>query len=100
MQIESLGLHDATLVEIKVLWKERLCVLRLAMPSSVTSDLTFWNISAVNIPANQPWGPSVSINKTVTKDGGKYEIEMQSGDVLRITASNITFDPVATRQST
>jgi hypothetical protein len=90
--IETLPLHDSTLRAIEVSWANAECVVRLSTADYPDCELVFAAVSEVVITKRQPWGPSVSINTVVERAKNQYEIEMQSGDVLRIAASNISFN--------
>jgi hypothetical protein len=93
--IEAFPLHDATLKTIEFSWADAVCVLRLATSEYPEYELVFGGIREVFIPHKQAWGPSVSINSVTECGEGCYEIEMQSGDVLRIVASHFSFNPVS-----
>jgi hypothetical protein len=47
-------------------------------------------VTDIAIPRGQPWGPSVSIN-AATADGKIYQLEMQSGDCIKVTAERFAF---------
>lgn len=98
MEIEKLPLHDATLKSVELVWADSTCTLYLATDAFPNCALIFSGVSEAVLPKAQPWGPSSSING-FKGQSGLYEIEMQSGDVLRIIASNIAFDTDATRWS-
>ena len=53
----------------------------------------FTGVSALHIPRDNPWGASVSINSICRGRDGLFEIEIQSGDVIRIAATDWAFDP-------
>lgn len=90
--IDSLSLHDATLREVEVSWAKAECVIRLSTADFPDCELLFTGISEVIIPKQQPWGPSSSINTLTEQAANHYEIEMQSGDTLRIASSKISFN--------
>jgi hypothetical protein len=83
---KELPLHDATLHTICIDWRTGVCMLALETGSG-PRDLIFEGFVSIAIPRAHPWGPSVSIMGVSERDGG-YEIEMQSGDVLRIGAAS------------
>jgi hypothetical protein len=83
---KDLPLHDATLHTIRIDWRAGVCTLMLDAASG-SHELIFTGLLGIAIPREQPWGPSVSINDVRERDGG-YEIEVQSGDVLRIVAES------------
>jgi len=91
MEFEKLSLHDATLLEIRCEWKASQCLFSLST-SHGNSELVFEGVTDISIPHNNPWGPSVSVNETRKLPESAYEIEMQSGDLIRITAKSWRFD--------
>ena len=92
MEIDTLPLHDATLKAVEFDWAASTCTVYLATSALSNCALIFAEVSEVALPKKQPWGPSSSVNTATARDAGIYEIEMQSGDILRIAASNIAFD--------
>jgi hypothetical protein len=87
---EDLPLHDATLTDVHLDWLAGTCALLLSRTSG-QYELRFNGVSDLAIPRRQPWGPSVSINSLRKDSSGLFEIEMQSGDILRISASSWSF---------
>jgi hypothetical protein len=85
MEFEKLSLHDATLQEFRCEWETSQCVLEFRT-SRGNKRLVFEGVTDVSIPHKNPWGPSVSLNETRMSRDAIYEIEMQSGDVIRINA--------------
>lgn len=87
------GLHDATLESMALHWSSGEAVLRIR-----TGDLTHplrvivaSGVRRFGCDRQLPWGSSASINEvhgpTATSDGGTVlELEMQSGDLIRIDA--------------
>jgi len=49
----------------------------------------------LTLPHTQPWGPSSSINSASQRNEGQYEIEMQSGDIIRIDARDVKLTSIA-----
>ena len=96
-EFESLKLHDAPLDWIEILWEEKLC--RFYIHAFVEKDkdasphlLEFQSVTSINMPHQEPWGPSFFIN-SAKYESGCYQIEMQSGDVIAITATGYSFTP-------
>ena len=87
------GLHDATLESMELRWSSGEVVLRIR-----TGDATHPQhvvvasaVRRVGCDRQMPWGFSVSINDVrgptaADDDASVLEIEMQSGDLLRIEA--------------
>ena len=92
--------HDATLVQSKLLWKEGAGELefRLCTRESTIAVIRFEGLIEFNCPRRFPWGKSVSVNE-IREDEKKgcLEIEMQSGDVIRIHAAAWTEVTPSTR---
>ena len=92
--IEALPLHDATLKAVRLAWAEGRCVLELSSSSAPSCELIFMGVSELHVPRRYPWGPSVSVNAVRKVNGNTFEVEIQSGDVLRIEASAWSFNAV------
>lgn len=91
MSFDSLPLHDATLAAAHISWEAARCDLRLHPTNLSEHWLIFEGFSSLEFPKNEPWGPSASINRVDEPKPGIFEIELQSGDVLRIVAKHWTF---------
>lgn len=87
---EDVDLHDATLTAILVSWADGTCVADIQHGTLGNCVLTFSAVSHLSLPRRQPWGRSVSINSFSVPSSGHYEIEMQSGDLIRIEAADMT----------
>jgi hypothetical protein len=88
------NLHDATLLSVHFDWVARLvhCELRPVSDNSQTLNLFFEGVRDAHIPAMYPWGKSGSVNTVSQRkqvDGVEFNIEMQSGDVIRIIANRM-----------
>jgi hypothetical protein len=89
--IEDVDLHDATLVALRVNWADGTCVAELKHGMLGGCVLTFSAVSHLTLPRKQSWGRSISINSFSMSSRGQYEIEMQSGDLIKIEASAMVF---------
>jgi hypothetical protein len=93
-------LHDATPVSVRLDWATGTVVLELRTDASDAGRMHLIAADTTELlcPRQLPWGPSVSINEVrgpvAHGNTMRVEIEMQSGDVLRIEARSITFAPV------
>jgi hypothetical protein len=87
---EDVDLHDATLIAIRVNWEDGTCIANVEHGTLGSCVLTFSALSHVTLPRKQSWGRSVSINSFSVPSSGHYEIEMQSGDLIRIEAAEMT----------
>lgn len=93
--IEDFGLHDATLVAVHLVWADGTCIMTVRQSLLSDCTLTFTGVSNLILPRTQPWGPSQSINSASQRNKGQYEIEMQSGDLIKIDASNVKLTSIA-----
>jgi hypothetical protein len=87
---EEVNLHDATLLAVRVNWAARTCIVEIDHWTLGICVLTFSAMSHLTLPRKQSWGSSVSINSFSMPSGGQYEMEMQSGDLIRIEAAEMT----------
>lgn len=88
---DTLPLHDATVQQIRFCWQEAVCTLQLSTTEDGERFLVFSGVTDLHIPKEQPWGPSVSINAGRQVGLNRFEIELQSGDVLRVQAKEWKF---------
>jgi len=94
--INQLPLHDALIESITINWLEKTVEVKLRAFIYKGSDaipciLKFYDVSDTQIPHNHPWGESQFIN-VVSGSKESVFIEMQSGDIIRITGSGFNFD--------
>lgn len=87
--IDGIDLHDATLIAVRFNWEDGTCVAHLAHGTLGSCVLTFSAVSHLTLPRKQSWGPSISINSLSVPGSGQYEIEMQSGDLIKIEATGV-----------
>ncbi|KUM40130.1 hypothetical protein [Pseudomonas sp. EpS/L25] len=85
--IEGVDLHDATLNAVRVSWEDGKCIMNIEHGTLGKCVLTFSAVSYLTLPRKQSWGRSVSINSFSVSSSGQYEIEMQSGDLIKIEAT-------------
>jgi len=87
-------MDDWTLESIHFDWASAVAELRLKSPRG-QETITARGVHDIKTPHLSPWGPSVSVN---TADGPKLvdgglqylNIEMQSGDVIEVSAPSFT----------
>jgi hypothetical protein len=86
------SLHDATLVRVIYSWADAACQLVVTPVGANGKEhaLSLIGVTQLNIPHAMPWGPSVSIDD-VKVEGGALKIEMQSGDVIKARAKEVTY---------
>lgn len=87
----ALPLHDATLKGVHFSWADGRCVLEMATVELGVRELIFSGVTELHAPRLLPWGPSVSVNATRQHGTGAFEVELQSGDILKIRASGWQF---------
>lgn len=91
MNFTTLPLHDAVLDSIQVSWKAGLCVIQIHPVGLPAHRLVFEGFEHLELPKMMPWGYSCSINTLCEPLPGQFEIELQSGDVLRLKARHWDF---------
>ncbi len=97
--IGELPLHDAIVQEILINWPEKRVVLKLKAfldrsRNAVSCELIFGGVTKAIVPHEAPWGESSCINEA-RSDGAFYKIEMQTGDIVQIEASDYAFEHFA-----
>lgn len=55
--------------------------------------LVFEGFQHIEVPRRESWGPSSSINALTQPQEGIFEIELQSGDTIRVEALAWSFYP-------
>jgi hypothetical protein len=93
MTFNSLPLHDALLAFIYIGWEAARCDLRLSPVGLPSHLLVFEGFTNIELPRRESWGPSSSVNALTQPHEGVFEIELQSGDTIRIEASHWIFRP-------
>lgn len=83
-------MHDWTLVSIYVDWAKSFARIDL-LSNEGQRQIIVRGLSNLRIPKENPWGPSVSINRckgpiAMTGTKKRFSIEIQSGDILEIIA--------------
>lgn len=93
-------LHDATLDSIELRWSSGEALIRLKTGDANHPHrvLVATGLRHLDCPRELPWGPSASINQVrgpapAGPDTRVLEIEMQSGDTIRIEAAAFSFKP-------
>jgi len=87
------NIHDWTLVSITTTWNVGdIEFVFKDQKSDIVKGLAY-GFTDLKIPKLQPWGKSVSINSLeitpMENNDKKIRLEMQSGDVIEVTAKNI-----------
>ena len=84
-----MDLHDALLLGFRLGWDDGTCIVDLRHATLGSCCLTFSAVSHLVFPRRRDWGPSSSIHAFSQAGNGQYEIEMQSGDVIRVEAADV-----------
>ena len=90
-------LHDAILKEINIIWKNGSASIIFHLNEIYAKENNLMTISITNIidfhlPRLFPWGESIYVNEVSYDEGEKkMEIEMQSGDIIKILAKGFDF---------
>lgn len=93
MTFDTLPLHDASLEAIYISWEAARCDLRLRPVGLPSHLLVFEGFTNIDLPRRESWGPSSSVNTLAQPREGLFEIELQSGDKIRVQASHWAFRP-------
>jgi hypothetical protein len=93
MEFENLPLHDSVLETIEYQWDSHQVKISgsLCCKKPTSFNLVFIGVMNLEIPNKKEWGPSNSINEVTLNSGGIYEIEMQSGDNIKIKAQKFSY---------
>ena len=97
------NLHDATLVQVQVLWQEGRVLLQLktGLPGCPDARIVATSFRHFVCPRRLDWGPSVSIHEVIGPTPlaatavNELVIEMQSGDRIAIEASHFELEATA-----
>ena len=83
-------LHDATLLAIRFDWATRTCSFDFRGAPLLLKPFTiaFTDVKELLIPADWPWGRSVSVLEARDTGSGRYEFEMQTGDTIVVVAGS------------
>ena len=94
-------MHEWVLRSIAFEWKSGQVTVALDTHQAGIVSLIAEGVIDLHITQRKPWGPSVHVNEVRELRAGaskrrKLEIEMQSGDVITITARSFAFpDPAS-----
>ena len=88
-------MHDWTFISIFVDWGGSLAILTFKNTQSKEVELRVNGLISLYIPRKNEWGESVSVNEVIgpykndSKSCLEIEIEIQSGDKIKIEADSI-----------
>jgi hypothetical protein len=94
-EFSSLPLHDALLKSVEIDWEKKTCRIEVAAFVEANAwatphQLLFSGVTSLSVPHEEPWGPSSSVNAT-SQDNNRFQIEMQSGDIIEVAATSFAF---------
>jgi hypothetical protein len=92
--IDDALVHDAVLEKVDVSVEARRCELRLRRgePGRTRLTITIDGVRRLELPFEQPWGPSASVlTASLTGENGARQLmlQMQSGDLFLIVADEV-----------
>ena len=101
-QVSWENLHDAVLLTASLDWEEGTASIVLQtneayVPTSSDVTISARGVKEFTWSRLHPWGPSVYVNTVQLTEyeegnGNVLELEMQTGDVIRVDASEISID--------
>lgn len=91
LDLASLDLHDATLASVVFDVQGARCIAEL-ITTAGPAALRWTGVRDVLLPHEEPWGASQSILEARTHPDGVFEIQMQSGDLIRVRARTCAFE--------
>jgi hypothetical protein len=90
MSLSIQKMHDATLLAIHFDWMSRTCTFDFAGAPTLLEPfaISFFDVTELVVPAKQEWGSSNSVLEVLDQGTGCHDFIMQSGDIIRVVASN------------
>jgi hypothetical protein len=89
-------MHEWVLLSIGFDWKAGRLTFSFDIYQAGGVSLVAEGVVDLHVPQMKPWGPSVHVNEVRQPPVGarkrrKLEIEMQSGDIITVTAASFLF---------
>jgi hypothetical protein len=89
-------MHEWVLISIECDWKSGRVTFSFGKHSTGGARLVAEGVVDLHVPWMKPWGESVHVNEVrgplpTPENLRKVEIEMQSGDVITVTAASFLF---------
>jgi hypothetical protein len=91
MSLTNLPLSEAVLLDVRFDWQAARCTCTFQPDDMELHVLIFNGVSELHVPCVRPWGPSAQVDGITERGAGLFEIELLSGDVIRIAAANWEF---------
>ena len=83
--------HDWSLIRITFEWESAVVIFKLRDSFLTEQTITIHGVSNIEAPRMLAWGPSNSINELIvdSENTGALNIEMQTGDTIKVTGTNV-----------
>jgi hypothetical protein len=91
VSLNTLPLREAYLLDVQFNWQSARCTCTFQPDELEQHVLIFSGVSELHVPCRRPWGPSSLLTRAEEAGTGLFEIELESGDVLRIAATSWEF---------
>ncbi|MBC5765867.1 hypothetical protein [Ramlibacter albus] len=91
MTLAVLPLSDAYLVDVLFDWGNSRATFTFHPDELELHVLIFEGVSELHVPCQRPWGPSAQLVAANQQGTNLFEIELQSGDTIRIAAASWSF---------
>jgi hypothetical protein len=90
-------LHDATLLTISFDWRVKSCTFSFAGAPSIPGPFQIeWSaVDELVVPRTDAWGESASVLSAKSCGANRYELQMQSGDVIVVVSANYSLKRTA-----
>lgn len=93
LAFDDLPLHDSVIESVEIDPARRLVSIVVRTAGAIHKDpgtyrIDFDGARGAQIPLDQPWGPSASVLEQSLR-GDRYEIQIQSGDLIVVRASGL-----------
>lgn len=93
-------MHEWVLLSVDLVWESARATFSFETPESGAASLVAEGVTDLHVPQMKPWGPSVHVNEVRESsvppgNRRKLEIEMQSGDVIAVSAAAFVFPKAA-----
>ena len=91
MSLTNLPLTEAVLLDVRFDWHASRCTCTFQPNDLELHVLIFEGVTELHIPCQRLLGPFAYLVSAQERGKGLFEIELQSGDVLRIAATGWEF---------
>lgn len=90
-------LHDATLLTVSFDWRAKSCTLSFAGAPSIPGpfQIEWHGVEELLVSRTNAWGESASVLSAKSCGANRYELQMQSGDVIVVVSANYSLKRTA-----